>query len=69
MSKEKIDLSEHVLQSGGETIRIYFRSSKRSKLYQNVKNPFLLFDALRKADDNVKNYVIVKPKIKNKWSY
>jgi len=70
MAKEKIDLTEHILETGGEDVRIYFKNTKKSKLYHHVKSPFLLFDALRKADPNVNNYVVVtKKKTQNnkKW--
>lgn len=59
------DLEEHFLEFGGEDMRVYYKDGKRTKLYHHVKNPFLLFDALRKKDSNVRNYMIVtKPNIR-----
>jgi hypothetical protein len=69
MAKEKIDLTEHILENGGEDVRIYFKNTKKSKLYHHVKTPFLLFDALRKVDPDVHNYVVVKSKTKPTWKY
>jgi hypothetical protein len=69
MAKQKVDLSEYLLEDGGEDVRIYFRNSKRTKLYKNIKSPFLLFDALRQNNPDVQNYVIVaKSKNSKKWT-
>jgi len=65
MEKTKPNLQDHILETGGEDVRIYFKDGKKTKLYHHVKSAFLLFDELRKHDSNVRNYMVVtKPKIR-----
>ena len=71
MTYKSVDISSHFSETNeGEDVRIYFKDGKKTKLFKNIKTPFLLFDELRKADPNVRNYVVVtKKKTQNskKW--